>query len=111
MSKKPIISATIKILSEAEGHVVTVEMLNNEQFRGTLSHSEDNMNCELRGVTHRARNGMISKMESVFIRGGQIRYFLLPELLKNAKEFESIRNISTEKQKDSKRKADRSKKR
>ena len=58
------------------------------------------MNCELRGVTHRARNGMISKIESVFIRGNQIRYFLLPDLLKNAKEFDMIRNVSAEKQKE-----------
>lgn len=61
------------------------------------------MNCELRGVTHRARNGMISKIESVFIRGNQIRYFLLPDLLKNAKEFEQIRNVSNEKQKENRK--------
>ena len=61
------------------------------------------MNCELRGVTHRARNGMISKIESVFIRGNQIRYFLLPDLLKNAKEFDQIRNISQEKQKENRK--------
>eukprot|EP01083_Nonionella_stella_P282579 961531_1 len=103
MSKKAVISATIKILQEAEGHVVTVELVNYETFRGTLSHSEENMNCELRGVTHRSRNGMISKIESVFIRGNQIRYFLLPDLLKNAKEFDHIRNISAEKQKERKK--------
>lgn len=39
-AKRPTISATIKILHEAEGHVVTVELINNETFRGTLSHSE-----------------------------------------------------------------------
>ena len=39
-AKRPTISATIKILHEAEGHVVTVELVNNETFRGTLSHSE-----------------------------------------------------------------------
>merc|ERR1712244_191955 len=100
MLKKPTISATIKILQEAEGHIVTVELVNNETFRGTLSHSEENMNCELRAVTHRARKGEISKIESVFIRGNQIRYFLLPDLLKNAKEFDQIRNISAEKQKE-----------
>ena len=61
------------------------------------------MNCELRGVTHRARNGMISKIESVFIRGSQIRYFLLPELLKNAKEFDKITAISAEKQKENRK--------
>eukprot|EP00484_Ammonia_sp_Unknown_P011521 CAMPEP_0197056380 /NCGR_PEP_ID=MMETSP1384-20130603/83690_1 /TAXON_ID=29189 /ORGANISM="Ammonia sp." /LENGTH=111 /DNA_ID=CAMNT_0042490335 /DNA_START=42 /DNA_END=377 /DNA_ORIENTATION=+ len=109
-SKKPTISATIKILHEAEGHVVTVELTNNEQFRGTLSHTEENMNCELRGVTHRARNGMISKIESVFIRGNQIRFFLLPDLLKNAKEFEQINKLINEKQKEKRGKKPRAKK-
>ena len=68
------------------------------------------MNCELRGVTHRARNGMLSKIESVFIRGNQIRYFLLPDLLKNAKEFDQIRNISAEKQKEKRKGKKRSNK-
>ena len=67
------------------------------------------MNCELHTVTHRARNGMISKKESVFIRGNQIRYFLLPYLLKNAKEFDHIRNISADKQKEKRKTKKRSK--
>ena len=34
------ISVPVKILQEAEGHVVSVELLNGETFQGRLVHSE-----------------------------------------------------------------------
>ena len=55
--KKPIISATIKILQEAEGHVVTVELINNETFRGILSHSEVNILAPLHSVLKQTYHG------------------------------------------------------
>ena len=57
------------------------------------------MNCELKRVTYRAKNGEIKKMDTVFIRGSNIRYFLLPELLKHASIFEKIQSIAEQKQK------------
>ena len=37
----------IKLLHEAEGHVVTVELKSGETYRGMLEESEDTMNCRL----------------------------------------------------------------
>lgn len=37
----------IKLIHEAEGHVVTIELKNGEIYRGLLQESEDTMNCKL----------------------------------------------------------------
>ena len=47
----------IKLLHEAAGHVVTVELKSGETFRGELFECEDNWNCQLRDVTATARDG------------------------------------------------------
>ena len=62
------------------------------------------MNCELVNVTAKAKNGEISKMESVFIRGSHIRFFLLPDMLKHAKVFDKCRIIAADKQRERKQK-------
>eukprot|EP01035_Chromulina_nebulosa_P018229 gene18229-23898_t len=61
----------IKLLHEAEGHVVTIELKVGDIYRGLLIEAEDTMNCQLKEVTYTARNGRVSKLELVFIRGGQ----------------------------------------
>ena len=38
----------IKLLLDAEGHVVTVELKNGEIYRGVLQEVEDTMNCQLK---------------------------------------------------------------
>ena len=37
----------VKVLHEAEGHVVTVEASTGELYRGTLIEAEDNMNLQV----------------------------------------------------------------
>lgn len=80
----------VQLLHEAESHAVTVEIKNGEMYRGMLLRSQDNMNLELTQVTHSGRDGKISKMEQVFIRGSQIRFIVVPDLLKKAPMFETI---------------------
>ena len=46
MSAK-ILGVPIKLLHEAEGHVVTVELKNGETYRGLLDEAEDTMNVRL----------------------------------------------------------------
>jgi small nuclear ribonucleoprotein D3 len=59
-------------------------------YRGTLVEAEDNMNVSLSNVTLTARDGSIATLEQVFIRGGLIRFFVLPDILKNAPMFKRI---------------------
>jgi small nuclear ribonucleoprotein D3 len=51
------IGVPIKILHEAEGHVVTIESVTSEVYRGKLIEAEDNMNCQLSNVTVTYRDG------------------------------------------------------
>jgi small nuclear ribonucleoprotein D3 len=36
------------------------------------------------------RDGRVTKMENVFLRGGQIKFIVLPEMLKNAPIFKKV---------------------
>merc|ERR1712166_115061 len=81
------IGIPIKLIHEAEGHTVTVESKTGEVYRGQLLEAEDNMNCYIGSVTMTARDGRTSKLEQVALRGSQIRFMILPDMLKNAPMF------------------------
>mmetsp|Transcript_11187 Transcript_11187/g.17986 ORF Transcript_11187/g.17986 Transcript_11187/m.17986 type:complete len:114 (+) Transcript_11187:78-419(+) len=84
------IGVPIKLLYEAEGMKVTAEMKNGEIYRGLLLSAEDTMNMTLSDVLRTARNGQITKLPSVYLRGSSIRFIALPELLKNAPVFQKV---------------------
>jgi small nuclear ribonucleoprotein D3 len=84
------IGVPIKLMHEAEGHTVTIELKSGEIFRGFLVESEDNMNCQLSGITFTARDGRMSELEHAYIRGSKIRFMILPDMLKNAPMFKTI---------------------
>ena len=74
----------ITLLHEGEGHVITVELKNGEVYRGKLVEAEDTMNCQLKGVVMTARDGRTTKLEEVYLRGGNVKFIVLPDILKNA---------------------------
>ena len=57
------IGIPIKLLNEAENHVVTVELKNGELYRGYLMESEDTMNMRLDDVYITKRNGKVLRLE------------------------------------------------
>lgn len=77
----------VKLLSEAQGHVVSLELATGETYRGKLVDSEDNMNVQLRDVTVTGSDSKVTRMDHVFVRGSNIRFFVVPEMLKNAPLF------------------------
>ncbi|BES95836.1 Hypothetical proteinall nuclear ribonucleoprotein [Nesidiocoris tenuis] len=81
------IGVPIKVLHEAEGHIVTCETKTGEIYRGKLIEAEDNMNCQMTGITVTYRDGRVASLENVFIRGSKIRFLILPDMLKNAPMF------------------------
>lgn len=84
------IGVPIKILHEAEGHIVTCETITGEVYRGKLIEAEDNMNCQMSNITVTYRDGRVSQLENVFIRGSKIRFLILPDMLKNAPMFKKM---------------------
>lgn len=81
------IGVPIKVLHEAEGHIITCETNTGEVYRGKLIEAEDNMNCQMQNVTVTYRDGKVAPLENVYIRGSKIRFLILPDMLKNAPMF------------------------
>ena len=48
------------------------------------------MNCQLINITMTARDGRVSQLEQIFIRGSKIRFVILPDMLKNAPMFKKM---------------------
>jgi len=84
------IGVPIKVLHEAEGHVVTCETKTGEVYRGKLVEAEDNMNCQMTNITVTYRDGRVNQLENVYIRGSKIRFLILPDMLKNAPMFKKV---------------------
>lgn len=81
------IGVPIKVLHEAEGHIVTCETITGEVYRGKLIEAEDNMNCQMTQITVTYRDGRVAQLENVYMRGSKIRFLILPDMLKNAPMF------------------------
>lgn len=65
-------------------------MKSGEIYRGLLLSAEDTMNVSLSEVIRTARNGKISKLPNVYLRGSGVRFIALPDLLKNAPCFQKV---------------------
>jgi small nuclear ribonucleoprotein D3 len=48
-------------------------------------------------VTMTARDGRVSRLEHVFVRGGNIKFIVLPDLLKNAPIFKKVQTMRAKK--------------
>jgi len=83
------IGVPIKVLHEAEGHVVTVESTTGEVFRGKLVEAEDNMNLQMKDNTVTYRDGRVAQLEFLYLRGSKVRFLILPDMLKNAPMFKA----------------------
>ncbi|KAJ5427857.1 Ribonucleoprotein LSM domain eukaryotic/archaea-type [Penicillium cf. griseofulvum] len=122
------IGIPIKLLNEAQGHVVTIEITSGVVYRGSFwkvrgsfqlelfsicslfrgadyqqvsrvvllrdskltfvfSIAEDNMNVQLKDITVTARDGRVSHLDQVYIRGSHVRFFIVPDMLRNAPMF------------------------
>ena len=50
------------------------------------------MNVQLKDITVTARDGRVSHLDQVYIRGSHVRFFIVPDMLRNAPMFRS-RNV------------------
>jgi len=100
------VGASIKLLHEAVGHVVTVETITGETFRGNLWHCEDTGNCHMKECLRIARNGQRNEVPEICVRGKSIRYVIVPDVLVHspmakrfsmkAKDLKKLPKVETE---------------
>lgn len=94
----------VKLLHESLGHVITVELKTGQLYRGKLAEgtfiaveayhhlrltldrylAEDSLNISLRDITVTGRDGRVSQLDQVYIRGSMVRFFIVPDMLQNA---------------------------
>lgn len=84
------IGVPVKLLHEAAGHIITLELKTSLVYRGKLLEVEDNMNMQLKDVTCTHRDGRVSQLDQVFIRGSHVRFVIVPDMLKNAPMFKRV---------------------
>ena len=83
----------VTLLHEADGFEVTIELKTGEIYQGTLDGSEDTMNCQLSNVTYTDENGTVSHIDSVYIRGSNILFVVIPDMFANSPMFLDKRTV------------------
>lgn len=91
------IGVPVKLLHECKHHIVTVELKNNEYYRGYLVDAEDSMNCRLDNCQKTSKDGKKYYFDHIYIRGSHIRFIICPDMFKNSPMFQRIRQTAKEK--------------
>lgn len=74
-------SIPLKVLYDAVGTTLAIELANGEVYSGTLSELQDTMNVLLKDATKTSKSGNKTEMKSVFLRGSNVVFFQLPDAL------------------------------
>ena len=90
VGKKGVGLPTI-LLHEGEATTITVELKNGTTYRGELLQAEDSWNMLLKEVTATTREGKQHTLATIYLRGNQIRFICLPNVLMYAPMFERVR--------------------
>ena len=77
----------IVVLHDAEGAVIEVETKKGELIRGLLFEAEDMMNLYIKNAVVIDPNGIKRKTNQVYLRGPEILFIVLPEMLQHAPMF------------------------
>uniref|UniRef100_A0A7S4VE27 Small nuclear ribonucleoprotein Sm D3 n=1 Tax=Ditylum brightwellii TaxID=49249 RepID=A0A7S4VE27_9STRA len=82
----------IVLLHDAEGSVVSVETKNGELIRGLLFEAEDMMNLYLKKAVVLNPQGVKRSVDQVYVRGSEIVFISLPDMLRHAPMFQRIKH-------------------
>jgi small nuclear ribonucleoprotein D3 len=77
----------IVLLHDAEGAVIEIETKKGELIRGMIFEAEDQMNIYLKNVVILGPDGVKRKTKQLYLRGSEIVFIVLPDMLKHAPMF------------------------
>ncbi|KAL0651696.1 hypothetical protein Bca4012_094387 [Brassica carinata] len=89
----------VKLLHEASGHIVTVELKSGELYRGSMIECEDNWNCQLEDITFTAKDHSAQRMVKYHslsmssfeaAKSDVDRFMVIPDILKHAPMFKRL---------------------
>ncbi|OVA19555.1 Ribonucleoprotein LSM domain [Macleaya cordata] len=88
----------VKLLHEAAGHIVTVELKSGELYRGSMIECRLKLMKSIKPLKPETKknpskltiDGKVSQLEHVFIRGSKVRFMVIPDMLKNAPMFKRL---------------------
>lgn len=84
------VGVPVKLVHEAIGHVVTVELTSGTIYRGKLHDAEDNLNLQMKDIIATYRDGSQQRLEHAYVRGSAVRFVQVPDMLKRAPMFKNI---------------------
>ncbi|MQM02215.1 hypothetical protein Taro_034983 [Colocasia esculenta] len=85
----------VKLLHEASGHVVTVELKSGELYRGSMVECEDNWNFQLENITFTAKLCflylLMERYRNLSMCSSEAaKFMVIPDMLKNAPMFKKL---------------------
>eukprot|EP01060_Flectonema_neradi_P009875 TRINITY_DN17031_c0_g1_i1.p1 TRINITY_DN17031_c0_g1~~TRINITY_DN17031_c0_g1_i1.p1 ORF type:complete len:112 (+),score=8.37 TRINITY_DN17031_c0_g1_i1:128-463(+) len=75
-------SMPIRLLMEAKRCTIALETKRGDIYRGRCVDIQESLNVSLSAVTLTKRNGTCLELDEVYLRGSQIRFFVLPDQLR-----------------------------
>ena len=81
-----------RLVLALQARICTIAFLSQFLIFDILN-SEDNMNCQVSSVTMTQKDGRVARLQNVYLRGSQIRFVVLPDILKNAPIFKRVQQI------------------
>eukprot|EP00331_Platyophrya_macrostoma_P000709 CAMPEP_0176408522 /NCGR_PEP_ID=MMETSP0127-20121128/1998_1 /TAXON_ID=938130 /ORGANISM="Platyophrya macrostoma, Strain WH" /LENGTH=129 /DNA_ID=CAMNT_0017787817 /DNA_START=76 /DNA_END=465 /DNA_ORIENTATION=+ len=87
----------MKILLDAVGTHVYLELETGETYEGRLVNVEDSLNVLLEDATKKTKVGHPSHLERVYVRGSNIVFFQLPDALKTSPQVQAALAIPNSK--------------
>ncbi len=81
----------ILLLHDTQGAEVTIELKDGCTYHGLLEECQDNMNCTLKNASRTDLEGNSVQLAMAYIRGSEVLFFVVPEMLKHAPFFNRIK--------------------